>query len=389
MIVVDKKTCVGCGICVKSCAQGALSMQDGRPVVGPQCTVCRLCVQACPFGALSVQQAASSTVDLGNYHGIFVFAEQHGGVLQDVALELLGRARALADEKQCALTALLPCGAHGEQMARTLIGHGADRVYLCEDARLAHWDDTLYAHCTCAWIAQAHPEIVLFGATPLGRSLAPRVAARMQTGLTADCTVLTIDSKSGLLRQTRPAFGGNLMATIVCPQHRPQMATVRPGVLAALPFDGARTGEIVRTALPDNADSPITLLAHASHPPASGLRDARIILSVGRGIGSQKNVKMARALAHKLGAQLGVSRPLVDAGWGEAHEQIGQTGHSVAPDLLIACGISGAIQHLAGMGRAKRVIAINSDPDAPIFSVADVGIVADCLDVLAAWQAML
>ena len=255
--------------------------------------------------------------------------------------------------------------------------------------RLAHWDDALYAHCISQWLCQLQPEIVLFGATPLGRSLAPRIAARVQTGLTADCTVLAIDPETGLLRQTRPAFGGNLLATIVCPQHRPQMATVRPGVLSALPFDGTRCGETVRTNLREACKAPVTMLSHMPHPPVSDLREARIILSVGRGIGSQKNVKMARALAHKLGAQLGVSRPLVDAGWGEAHEQIGQTGHSVAPDLLIACGISGAIQHLAGIGRAKRVIAINSDPDAPIFSVADVGIVADCLDVLNAWQAIV
>ena len=248
---------------------------------------------------------------------------------------------------------------------------------------LAQMLEAPYTDWICRLAAEYKPEILLFGATPFGRSLAPCVAARLQTGLTADCSVLDIDGETGLLRQTRPAFGGNLMATIVTPHHRPQMATVRPGVMPLPAADAARQGQIVTD---DAAVAPglVELLQEVRDGGGSALQKAEVIVSVGRGIGQRKNMKLAEELAAKLGGVMGVSRPLVEMGWATQDRQIGQTGTAVAPRLLIACGISGAIQHLAGIAGAKTVVAVNTDPNAPIFGAADYKVVADAAETLRA-----
>jgi electron transfer flavoprotein alpha subunit len=312
--------------------------------------------------------------------GIWVFAEQSGDRLHPVAFELLGRSRQLAADRKARLTAVL-IGSGIAHQATDLIYAGADAVLLCDDASLSGLPEDGCTTLLSDLVRLHQPEIFLFGATAFGRSVAPRVAARVRTGLTADCTRLDIDPGTGLLLQTRPAFGGNLMATIVTDRHRPQMATVRPGVLPAPPADRARRGSIIPVA-PPPATGRVVELARVIQQKEPGIADADVIVSAGRGIGSQKNLSLVRDLAEMLGGQYGVSRPLVDMGWADSRHQIGQTGQAVAPKLLIACGISGAIQHLAGLGGARTIVAINTDPEAPIFTVADYRIVGDCVAIL-------
>ncbi|MDW7657488.1 MAG: electron transfer flavoprotein subunit alpha/FixB family protein [Bacillota bacterium] len=312
--------------------------------------------------------------------GIWVFVEQTGGQVHPVAFELLGRSQQLAADLQVRLTAVL-IGRDISHQATDLIYAGADAVLLCDDAVLSGLPEDACTTLLSDLVQLHQPDIFLFGATAFGRSVAPRVAARVRTGLTADCTRLDIEPETGLLLQTRPAFGGNLMATIVTDRHRPQMATVRPGVLPALPTDRSRRGTII-TARPPLATGRVVELARVLRQKEPGIADADLIVSAGRGIGSQKNLSLVRELAEMLGGVYGVSRPLVDMGWADSSHQIGQTGQAVAPRLLIACGISGAIQHLAGLGGAQTIVAINTDPEAPIFTIADYRIVGDCVAIL-------
>lgn len=378
---IDQEKCVGCGLCVKSCAANALNIENKKAVVNDNCVLCGICVDSCSFQALSIEKEQSEEIDLSKYNGIWVFAEQHMGKVLPVAYELLGKGEKLARQRDCKLTALL-FGKDVASEAQKLIAYGADQVLLCEDDRLADNLDENYVELFDKLLNKYKPEILLFGATGFGRSIAPRVAARVRTGLTADCTLLEIDSETGLLQQTRPAFGGNLMATIVCPNHRPQMATVRPGVMSALESNDSRKGKVIPVSMPKQEIENIELLEQILTPEIDTIADAQIIVSAGRGIGSQKNLALVHQLAELLGGTVGVTRPLVDIGWSEYKYQIGQTGSTVAPKLLITCGISGAIQHLAGISGAETIIAINSDPDAPIFSVAHYKVVGDCVEIL-------
>lgn len=381
---IDIHKCVGCGLCVKSCTAGALHMEQKKAVVQSKlCTLCGICTQSCRFKAISVEKEKGGHINLSLYRGIWVFAEQQGGKVLPVALELTGKGRMLADERCCKLTALLG-GTDISGQDRVLIAGGADQVFMCQNDRLADNPESDLTDLICAMIEQHKPEIMLFGATGLGRSLAPRVAARMRTGLTADCTMLEIDSKTGLLCQTRPAFGGNLMATIICPDHRPQMATVRPGVMSPGHAEAGHEGTTLPVALPGNSPGLVKVIRSYVSNGAKSIADAQVIVSAGRGIGSKKNMSLVYELAELLGGEVGVSRALVDIGWGEYRQQIGQTGCSVAPKLLIACGISGAVQHLAGIGGADTVIAINKDPEARIFSASHYAVVGDCTEVLTA-----
>ena len=380
-LIIDTSLCVGCGACVGGCPNGALELRDGVAVVEENdCVLCGVCVQNCPMGAIDIPREAAHTCDVEQYRHVWVFAEREDGLLS-VALELTGLARRLADEKGAQVVALLPCDDRAE--AAQLIAAGADRVICGTQDALQKRLEEPYTDWVAGLVERHKPEILLFGATPFGRSLAPRVAARLQTGLTADCNILDIDPETGLLRQTRPAFGGNLMATIVTPHHRPQMATVRPGVMPLPQPDENRRGEVelCGKALKEGL---VQLLEEAKGSGGSQLQKAEIIVSAGRGIGQRKNLKLAEALAEKLGGVMGVSRPLVEMGWATQDRQIGQTGTAVSPKLLIACGISGAIQHLAGIAGAEKVIAINTDPNAPIFGAADYKIVADAADTLRA-----
>ncbi len=395
-LIVDTEACVGCGRCVRACASGGIVVEGVRPAraarVTDSCILCGSCVDACPVDALSIERDESANaVDLTSYKDIWVFAQtDSAGALMPVACELIGRARELAAVRTCRVVAVLGEGTEAASAhAETLIASGADEVLRCRDERLASNDAHIYAHWLCNLMQERRPEVVLFGATAFGRELAPSVAVRLQTGLTADCTVLEMDQETGLLHQTRPAFGGNLMATIMCPNHRPQMATVRPGVFSAPALDSTCTGVITEVSLDAALSSSVQVVKHISADDTESIAEAKRLLVLGRGIGSKKNLPLMRELARALDAQIGCTRPLVEAGWLEYRHQVGQTGVSVAPELLISLGVSGAIQHLAGIGGAQTVIAVNEDPQAPIFGAAQYAVVGDCVEFAQALLAQL
>lgn len=314
---------------------------------------------------------------------IFVFIEQRDGKLQSIGYELIGEAAFLAqDLKQQVVAVLLGDGISG--YAQELIHYGADKVLIVDDPLLGEYTTEPYAKAMSAIIKEKEPEIVLFGATSIGRDLAPRVSARVKTGLTADCTALCIDPDSKLLMMTRPAFGGNLMAVIRCKTHRPQMATIRPGVMQPLEKDSERSGEIEHFLLKlTAADQTVEILEVIKKTRAiADITQAKCLVSGGRGIGGPEAFDMLREIAGLLGGDVAASRAATDAGWIDKDRQVGQTGKTVRPELYIACGISGAIQHVAGMENSGTIIAINKNETAPIFSVADLGIVGDVTVIL-------
>ena len=310
---------------------------------------------------------------------IWVFCEQRDGELQSVALELIGVARELAEKTGEKVAALL-LGHNIKSKAQELIAYGADQVYVVDDEKLATFVTEPYAQAVTQIAKAYEPSVILFGATSIGRDLAPRLSARLKTGLTADCTKLEMDEEGNLF-MTRPAFGGNLFATIICPDHRPQMSTVRPGVMKKLEKDDARVGEIIEENIAWNESKfVVTVLEEVKE--VSGvdkIEDAKILVSCGRGV---KDVCPARELASKVGGSLASSRALVDTGVLEHNRQVGQTGKTVRPEAYLAFGISGAIQHLAGMEESEFIVAVNTDKNAPIFKVANPGIVSDAAAVL-------
>ena len=379
-IEIKKDLCVGCGACVGSCGNGALEIGgDGYAVVNDNCVMCGMCVDACPMGAISLEKEDNGN-DITAYHGIWVFAQQSEGTILPVAYELLGKGRELADQLGEELTAVI--FGHELKNLESLIHAGADKVLVADDPKLGFAMDLPYAELLTKLIRERKPTIVLYGATAFGRSMAPRVAATVRTGLTADCTILAIDPETKLLQQTRPAFGGNLMATIKCPNTRPQMATVRPGVMPAMAPDTSRKGEIEYLKDLNIADTAVKLLNTIYEITSDKITDYDLLVVAGKGIGAKKNMKLVKRLAELLGGNYGVSRPLIDGGWAEYKHQVGQTGCSVAPKILISLGVSGAIQHLAGIGGADTIIAVNTDPEAPIFNVAKYAVVGDCIEFM-------
>lgn len=388
-LFIDEGKCTGCGVCLKSCAVSALSLTDKKKAAADgSCVMCGVCVNSCPFGAISLSKEEERTADLSRYEHIWILAEQNGKELASVAFELAGKGRELADARQCELVAVL-CGRGSQTAAKMLIASGAEKVIICDDDRLEGRREETCVEFLCSLIEKCRPEIVLCGATKFGRSIAPRIAARIRTGLTADCTELSIDPDTKLLCQTRPAFGGNLMATIICPGSRPQMATVRPGVMPRPLTDAGRRGEIIRWDIPGRIIGKVELLEKIKTAGVESIAGAEKIIIVGRGIGNQKNLELAKEVAKRTGAELGCSRPLVDMGWCEYRHQVGQTGCSVAPKLLISVGVSGAVQHLAGISRAEKIIAINHDPEAAIFDVAHYAVVGDAVEILKELAAIL
>lgn len=314
---------------------------------------------------------------------VFVIAEQRDGELQKVSTELIGKARELADDLGQEVYAIL-LGENVKAKADVLIHHGADKVIVVDHPLLKEYVTEPYAKSIYAIVQKYDPEIVLFGATSIGRDLAPRLAARIHTGLTADCTGLAIDEETRLLRMTRPAFGGNLMATIVCQNFRPQMATVRPGVMTPMENDNNRKGEVIMedVGLTD-ADMNVKIIEVAKEEKKKlDITEARILVSGGRGLGGPEGFDLLAELAEAMEGEISSSRASVDAGWIEKARQVGQTGKTVRPDIYFALGISGAIQHLAGMEESGLIIAINKSDAAPIFDVADLGIVGDLHKIL-------
>ncbi|NLW17252.1 MAG: electron transfer flavoprotein subunit alpha [Firmicutes bacterium] len=383
-IRVEPAKCVACGQCVGACPFGQIQLQDDVATIGEGCTLCGSCVSACPLDAIEMETSQAASVDLSDYKGILVWAEQSEGQVKPVTFELLGEARRLAEQLQAPVAVALL----GEDMttaAASCIHYGADRVYLVDDPRLAGFNDEIYAAVMEQVIELYKPEILLMGATTYGRSLAPRLASRLHTGLTADCTQLAIDPDSRLLLQTRPAFGGNLMATITCPRHRPQMATVRPGVMRALSPDAGGQGQIV----PPPVEIPETTRIRVLEVCQTLAEDvdltaAEVVVAAGKGVGSAANMQAIEELAQLLGGVVGATRPVVDAGWIDYSHQIGQTGKTVSPKLYIACGISGAVQHTVGMQGAETIVAINKDPEAPIFQIAHYSLVGDVMEIVQA-----
>ncbi len=380
-IQIDLEKCAGCGTCVPTCPFGLIELIDDKAHINEGCNLCGACQQACAFEAIQIEAAAETVVG-DSHRGVWVFAEQRDGKLKNVAFELLARGRALADTLHTELAAI--CLGHIINDIEQLIAHGADKVYLIDDPALANHQEDFYTAELTRLIQEHQPEIVLAGATPLGRSFIPRVAATLKTGLTADCTGLDIDTEKRLLLQTRPTFGGNVMATIICPARRPQMATVRPRVFSPNPPEKERKGQIIKVDFNKaGVTSRTRLLSFVEDITEKiKLEDSNIIVSGGRGLGKEENFHLIEELARVLGAAVGSSRPPVDEGWIPYSHQVGQTGKTVCPRLYIACGISGAVQHLAGMQTSDTIVAINNDPDAPIFEVATYGIVGDLFQVV-------
>ncbi len=313
---------------------------------------------------------------------VLVFAEQRNNKISRVVLELLGKARELAEKLNVKTTAILLTD-KSNNLSKELISYGADKVYIAESPLLKNYQTDLYTKVISEHIKETKPQIVLYGATHIGRDLAPRLAQRLNTGLTADCTGLDI-TEENLLLQTRPAFGGNLMAQILCQKHKPQMSTVRPGVMKMQDKDEDRKGEIIKLN-PDISEKDMTtriIDIIKETKKKVNLEEAEIIVSGGRGLGKKENFKLIEDLAKLLNAEIGSSRAAVDSGWVEKDHQVGQTGKTVRPKLYLCAGISGAIQHKAGMQSSDTIIAINKDPDAPIFQVADFCIVEDLFKVL-------
>lgn len=384
-INVIKEKCKGCTICVKNCPFNAITMEAKLAVIGASCTGCGVCVDKCPFKAIEKIEEEKESVDLSQYSGVWVFAEQRENKIMPVVIELLGEGKKLAEEIGCELCAVL-CGYNVGELADELFEYGADKVYIADDKELDKYTTDGYTKVIFEAIEEYKPEIVLLGATHIGRDLGPCLAVKANTGLTADCTKLEIDSEDKKIKQTRPAFGGNLMATIVCPNHRPQMSTVRPGVMSKSDREYGRRGDVVDLNVSFNEGDIRTKVLEIvkSMKESISLTDAEVIVAGGMGLGKAEGFELLKALADKLGGVVAGSRAAIDAGWIDHAYQVGQTGTTVKPKIYIACGISGAIQHVAGMQNSEQIIAINTAENAPIFEVADYGIVGDLYNVIPA-----
>jgi len=384
MLKIDKELCIGCGICEDQCAFAALEVVDGVAVAGENCTLCGACVEVCEPQAITLEiQGDNLKTDLDSWSGVWVFCEFRKAVLAPVSLELLGIGRKLADSRGVSLGAVI-IGSDVGSTADELIGYGADTVYKVDHPDLELFTEDRYGKILTRLINEHRPEIVLAGATAIGRSFIPGVATTLDAGLTADCTGLEVRREDGALLQTRPAFGGNIMATIECPRSRPQMATVRPKVMKAMEFDESRQGEVVEVSpLDAELESRVNVLASVVAGQGNvNIQESDILISGGRGLENEKGFELIRKLADVLDADVAASRAVVDAGWIPYPHQVGQTGKTVAPKLYIACGISGAVQHVAGMQSAEAIVAINRDENAPIFNVADFGIVGDLNEII-------
>jgi len=381
---IEVDLCNGCKRCLKVCPYGAVELKDGKAHITERCTSCGACLEVCKQKAIQSDIEPKVIPDFSEWKGVWVFAEQREGRLHQVSLELLGKAQELASTLGQDVSAVL-LGQGVSVLAKTLISYGAENVYVAEHRALKDYRTIAYAKVLQQLVEEHKPNILLMGATHLGRDLAPRLSRRIGVGLTADCTALSIDPKEGILLQTRPAFGGNVMATIANRYSRPQMATVRPGVMAAVPKKGNK-GRTIRCRVSLTEKEIVTkILERVKEKKKSvSLGEAKVIVAGGRGVGSRERMKSLFALTEVMGGEVAGTRLIVEEGWLPPDRQVGQTGQTVRPEIYIACGISGAIQHRAGMLGSRYVIAINKDRRAPIFEVADWGIVGDLHEVVPA-----
>lgn len=385
MLLIDIDACIGCGLCEENCAFDAIHVVDGIAEVDENCTLCGGCVDFCESDALHIEgmEKKETQADLSGWSGIWVYAEYRNGRIAPVTFELLGEGRKLADKRKTTLAAVLFADEIGE-LANELLAYGADIVYTVQDPVFSQFSDQAFGNAMEDLAREYKPEVILAGATAIGRSFIPMVATSLDTGLTADCTGLEIQDGTGALLQTRPAFGGNIMATIECPNTRPQMATVRPLVMMANEPDPSRSGKIIECKV--KAERLQSSVKVRRFVPLEGdtvnLNEADIVISGGRGLENEKGFELIEELANLLGGAVAASRAAVDSGWIGYPHQVGQTGKTVGPKLYIACGISGAIQHVIGMQSADTIVAINRDSNAPIFDYATYGVVGDLFDIL-------
>ena len=372
--------CNGCGACLDVCPFGAIETQDGKAFITEACRACGQCLDVCPVGAIVMRSAEA--VALTDYKCVMVFAEQRDGRVHPVSYELLGKAQELASQLGEPVYAVI-IGSGVEEGAHELVRRGADKVFVYDDPAFKVTRDDPYTDLLARCCREEKPSIFLIGATSSGRSLGPRVAARLKTGLTADCTSLDIDPETGLLMQTRPAYGGNIMATIITPNGRPQMATVRYKMFPEAKPVEAPKGVVVNKAVNiKSVRDRVKVLGFEEAKEELSITDADIVVSGGLGMGEAKGFELMRQLADALGGAVGASRPTVDEGWIDYRHQVGLSGRTVRPQVYVACGISGAVQHQAGMKTSDVIIAVNKDREAPIFKISSLGVVGDLYEVI-------
>ena len=382
-IAVLERKCTGCGLCSQVCPFGAIEMKDGKPELNAACKVCGICVKNCPEKAILKLETKVDSVDKSQWNDILVFAEVSGGRLHPVSLELIGKGLELARPVGYRVKAVLVgCGVTG--FAEELRHYGVSEVAVYDDEALSYFRADAYAACVEDYIKYAHPSVVLVGATSLGRSLAPRLSTRFHTGLTADCTKLELRENTDLV-QIRPAFGGNIMAQIITTNTRPQFATVRYKVMNPPARNEVASGVIVNRKIPKGvAESKASCVSVQPIPPKKSISDAEILVVGGRGLQKEADLEMIKELARLLGGDWATTRPLVEKGWNTNDRQIGLSGRTVRPRLIITCGVSGAIQFTACMNGSDHIVAINTDKNAPIFDVAHVAIVGDLYEIVPA-----
>lgn len=389
MLQLDSSRCTGCGLCQTVCPFDAIDMLQDRPVIGAACKACGICVKKCPEQALALPVGTPAKQDLSIWQHILVYIELEETGVHPVSLEMAGKAQALA--AQCGAQVYgVVIGTQAGTLATALLPYGFSRIYWYEDPLLAVFTQERYVEAMIDCIDACRPATVLVGATPQGRTLAPGVATHFRTGVTADCTSLEVTAEGNLV-QIRPAFGGNIMARIVTPHTRPQFATVRYKVMTPAQRQPAAHGEIIpRTYRPQRDAAHYSRVLEVSRTVASNsISDAKVLIAAGRGLKSAKDLAMIERIADALGGQWAVTRPLVEAGWAPYTRQLGLSGRSAAPELLVTCGVSGAVQFTAAVEAAQHIIAIDANPEAPIFRVAHIGITGDLYQILPALEARI
>ncbi|MFX0000408.1 MAG: FAD-binding protein [Candidatus Hodarchaeota archaeon] len=383
-IIINEDLCTGCASCIASCMYDAIELDNNIAKILSNCTLCGACVEICPEEAISLErvEVKAQKVDISKFKGVWVVAEHYKKKIQNVSLQLLGKGRELADLLQVGLS-LVILGADFDDTLEELSQYGMDEIIYIKSPILKDYYSDLYTKIITELVLEEKPEIILIGATPTGRDFAPRVAKRLNAGLTADCTGLEINHETRDLLQTRPTYGGAIMATIRTPSSRPQMATVRAGIFNIVKKKKKKVNvrKIDYTFKEKDSVSKIIKVISKTKTTVN-LEDAKFIVAGGRGVGSREKFRIIEELAKVLDAELGGSRITVELNWLDPDRQIGQTGKTVSPKLYIACGISGAIQHIVGMQNSEIIVAINKDPNAPIFNWAHYGIVGDLHEII-------